>query len=410
MARYNYETIKTLAKDIGCKITDLIALAPQNDPFYTGTTGDIDKAQWFAGIWQKAGYSNGVHLRRVHYWCVSQDGLTMHDGQPYQNTDKCWKYLTQCSKMARYLGLVDIADVADHKNPDPVINARFWLDNDPEYEINIPELSDPEIDIYGIYEDYAQPYHLEVWCEKSTMNDVLEPVCRRYGANLATFEGEVSITACYQLIRRIEAGNKPVRIFYISDFDPAGNSMPVATARKVEYMLNKYGLTNDVKLKPVVLTAEQVTTYRLPRTPIKESEKRAASFENAFGTGAVELDALEALHPGQLAQIVTRAVSPYYDYGIAQEVNEQAEALRQAISQQVQAIVSRYQPQIEALQAMQDELRAIEMDASEYAVERAEAMDIEPVDGWLFDSTRAYVDQIGYYKAHKGQDSAIDAA
>ena len=56
---------------------------------------------------------------------------------------------------------------------------------------------------------------------------------------------------------------------------------------------------------------------------------------------------------------------------------------------------------------MQDELKAIEVDAREYAVERAEALDIEPVQGWLFDSTRAYVDQIGYYKAHKGQDSAI---
>ena len=36
----NYEQIKQLARDErDGKITDLIVLAPQNDPFYTGTLG-----------------------------------------------------------------------------------------------------------------------------------------------------------------------------------------------------------------------------------------------------------------------------------------------------------------------------------------------------------------------------------
>jgi hypothetical protein len=32
-----YEQIKQLAKQTGQRVTDLIPLAPQNDPFYTGT-------------------------------------------------------------------------------------------------------------------------------------------------------------------------------------------------------------------------------------------------------------------------------------------------------------------------------------------------------------------------------------
>jgi len=40
---------------------------------------------------------------------------------------------------------------------------------------------------------------------------------------------------------------------------------------------------------------------------------REQRFESTFGAGAVELDALEALHPGLLARIVRDHVSIYHD-------------------------------------------------------------------------------------------------
>ena len=92
----DYTTIKAAAKANGKPIRDYIVLAPQNDPFYAGTETDIKQAMWFADVWQQAGYQDGVHLRRVHYWCVSQSNLRMHNGKVYENTDKCWKYLCQC--------------------------------------------------------------------------------------------------------------------------------------------------------------------------------------------------------------------------------------------------------------------------------------------------------------------------
>jgi len=60
----DYRTIKDLAKDSGRSITDLIALAPQNDPFYVGTKGDIEKAEWFTEMWRRFGYGEGVHRLR----------------------------------------------------------------------------------------------------------------------------------------------------------------------------------------------------------------------------------------------------------------------------------------------------------------------------------------------------------
>ncbi len=400
---FDYDSIKVSAKNLGLRVTDLLALAPQNDPFYAGTPAGREQAQWFADIWKRARYFRGVHLRRVHYWIVSQSpAVLLPNGKPYENTENCWKYLDQASKMARYLSLIGLDDIIDNKNPPPHIYAPY-SDDTPTYSIETPEIDDPYIYIYGIENVNAQPYHLEVWCEKSTMNDVLLPVCQRYHANLATFEGEVSVTACKDLVRRIStSGGKPTRLWYISDFDPAGNSMPVAQSRKVEWVLQHEGHPFDVQIASLALTIEQIQQYSLPRPPIKETEKRAARFEEAHGEGAVELDALEALYPGVLARIVGEALSGYYSEAAERETAVQREALRQAISVQIEAITDRYSDEIEAIRGMIEELEQIEIDAGEYAVSRFEPTIYEP-DGWLFDSRRDYVTQIAHYKAHKGK-------
>src|SRR5207245_5643701 len=99
----------------------------------------------------------------------------------------------------------------------------------------------------------------------------------------------------------------------ISDFDPAGQSMPVAVSRKLEYFVRRSGLELDVRVFPVVLTLDQVQYYRLPRTPIKETERRRLGFELRHGEGAVELDALEALYPGELTSVLSQYIEEYYD-------------------------------------------------------------------------------------------------
>src|SRR5207244_12427132 len=102
------------------------------------------------------------------------------------------------------------------------------------------------------------------------------------------------------------------RILYVSDFDPAGQSMPVAVARKIEYFVRTLGLDVDVRVFPVVLTLDQIQYYRLPRTPIKETERRRTGFESRHGEGAVELDALEALYPGELTSVLSQYIEEYY--------------------------------------------------------------------------------------------------
>jgi hypothetical protein len=90
----------------------------------------------------------------------------------------------------------------------------------------------------------------------------------------------------------------------------------------------------DIKLTPLALTHAQVTTYELPRIPVKESDRRKPGFEERYGAGAVELDALEALRPGELAELVREAVAPYRGQRLAGRFYEVAREAQRAAEDQ----------------------------------------------------------------------------
>jgi hypothetical protein len=89
-----YEAIKALAAELGKvhgkrgrpkPIAELLAMSPNRDPFYAGKPAQRDRGEWFAALWQRFGYTTGVHLRRVHYRLVSvepgQPTRQRHDGE-----------------------------------------------------------------------------------------------------------------------------------------------------------------------------------------------------------------------------------------------------------------------------------------------------------------------------------------
>jgi hypothetical protein len=433
-APLRYSQLKSLAAELSRPASTLVALSPANDPFSI-TPGRRDGAQWFARIWKRLNLGSDVHLRRLHYAIVSQaKPLKMPNGTPYENTLEAWQALIRTSNDARYLDLVPAQDFVDRRNDEPLIYlsdecneaSLGTIYSEPHVEITSAQI--PALPTLHLTRPVIQqPYHVEVWCEKTSVNDVLEKVAVAYGCNIVTGAGELSQTACVNLVQRAEESGRPVRILYISDFDPAGQSMPVAVARKIEHRLHLKQLDLDIQVRPIALTAEQCREYRLPRTPIKETERRAERFEARFGEGATELDALEALRSGELRKIIEGEIERYFDVDLDDAVNDTATEIEDSITKITRSVHAKHRTKIKTLEAGWRQIakeharqiaawrkrakvvwHAVANDLRAQAPDPDEINWPEPADGYedddpLFDSTRDYVEQIDRYKAHQGK-------
>jgi hypothetical protein len=405
--RLDHAAIHALAKRLKRPAGTLIVLHPVNDPFHI-TPARQARAKWFEGLWHRYfPLRVRIHLRAIHYLLVVQKlPVKMPSGMQhdiYVNTERCWGDLIVAVRDARLLGLVPIEAFEDHRNDAPMVflpegadeAAAATIDQpdridvdleplepieseppalDPIDEVTIlgldyPGLLDmpasidppqqyetPEVDIPGPPVLTGSPpaikrpyFHIEFWAEKTSVNDVLMSVARPYGVNVVTGSGFASLTYCHNLIERAIRSGKPVRIFYISDHDPSGSNMPFATARTIEFLLYQRGLDLDIQLIPIVLTEQQCTDYDLPKKPIKESDKGKASFEERYGEGAVELDALEALRPGELRRILIEAIAPYQDPDFDDRMAEAAGDLDARLEEIAADVVAEHQQELDEL-------------------------------------------------------------
>jgi hypothetical protein len=372
----------------------------------------------------------------VHYVLISQKRpVQLPNGLPYENTIECWNSLIRSSNDARYLDLVPAEAFVDRRNSQPLL----YLSSDSQPATLHITFNEPFIEatdtsampylptLKCTAPTIAQLYHVELWCEKTTVNDVLERLAVRYDLNVVTGAGELSQTACVRLVERAAESGRPVRILYISDFDPAGQSMPVAVARKIQHRLLLRKVAADIQVRPIALTAEQCEQYRLPRTPIKETDRRKGGFEERHGGGATELDALEAIHPGELERIIKREIGRYYDATLADRVRERKAEIDRAVGAINARSHRRFRTQIEALQdewgaiATEHEhrladwreraepvWRAISDEIDEQALNPDEIDWPEPIAGDedndpLFDSTRDYIEQVDRFKDYQGK-------
>jgi hypothetical protein len=290
--------------------------------------------------------------------------------------------------------------------------------------MELPEVLElPELNLSGF--NAQERYLVEIWTEKSGQNDVLLPLARRYGVNLVNFDGECSESGCRDAIGRAIESRRPLRILYLSDFDPAGRSMPVASARKIEFWLRHNHPDLDVTVDPLALLPEQAEHYGLPRTPIKEGERRATKFEDRFGRGATEIDALEALHPGALHKIVEAGILRHLDPDLDDRERESRREIGQYIRQAEEEVHGRYREQVAAVQEEYLQLRQALADlrdraeglweqiaedlldeapyvgAGDVPQPRAEDDQLTP----LFDSGRDYLTQLDWYRRWQGRSS-----
>lgn len=421
----NHEQLKQSlieqGKQQGMTATELKVLS--RDPFFVGSTRDYEEAKWAAGLWDimMASRRKSLHLRGFHYWIQSQgipkpDGIKYAYGDPKTSKEeqdkapsKDWGFLLKASQTARYLGIGKWENLVDFKHPEPKDYDNYWVGSGLSKSGEIDIQTELNSKLEGLVNEFLQELlhnaprystegyqttHLEVWCEKNSMGFVIEPACRKYDACYQALVGQSSVEKVSmsfdRAVRAARAGKK-VRLFYISDYDRYGRSMVPAVARKIEYFKLSESVDMDIKVCSLALLEEQINKFKLPYAP-------------KHGEEVVELDALEAIHPGALGKIVEQALKPYYDSEKPAIVEAENRRIREQVRQMLEEKLQ--QPLQEAFAGID-----IEGFAGELSLADAINPEFEPPEpghdtddsdrSWVYDSKRSYWSQWNEYKKYK---------
>jgi gas vesicle protein len=302
-------------------------------------------------------------------------------------------------------------------------------------------LGGPTFEVSGYeYTSSLQPYVIEMWDEKSGDINTLRSVAWHYGINYQPGVGYASITNIKKMLRRTADHGKPVRILYVSDYDDAGQNMPVQVGRHSQFACWELAevakeVAPEIMVDNAALTKEQIDRLDLPPIP---------------GTNKTEIDALEALHPGELRRILAERIEELQDPDLGQKIQDTKAEAQESVRDQVNSIMEEHREKLEEIQREAEEvvdryrryyrmlgekmaeryrklgeryerhiadlkeeaeqehgeienaLESLEVDLPE--LPEAEVNGAEDTDRWLFDSRRDFLDQTLRFRRAKGME------
>ncbi len=239
-------------------------------------------------------------LRQLYYQLVAR-GIISNKPTEYK---KLGSLLTD----ARYAGIVDWEAIED----------RARVPKMPSEWENVAELIAAAKQSYRLPRWEGQDYYIELFTEKDALSSVLAPIAEKWHIHFCVNRGYTSATAMYDLGKRVSAqlnqGRKVV-VLYLGDHDPSGLDM----VRDIRVRLAEF-TGEDVEIKAIALTQEQIQTYAPPPNPAKTTDTRAKAYIEKYGATSWEVDALP---PEVMNELVNEAIGAFVDVEKMNEIIEQ---------------------------------------------------------------------------------------
>lgn len=221
-----------------CDLHDVTVMASITDPFRWDRGLAHKESRWFSKHLEEVAPGRSVHLRAVHYAMLGRS-FRLPNGNVYINTNENYMWPNNAAKSARWPGYVPFDRITDERNETPLIlvpedtrprSPQAWVSADA------PELSRWQLLPYVVTRGAVapQPFRLALIAEKSSAREELEPLARRYGAELLLPSGHLSDRIIYDLCRRGAKHGRPLVCLYATDCDPSGWSMPIVLAGKFQ--------------------------------------------------------------------------------------------------------------------------------------------------------------------------------
>jgi hypothetical protein len=307
---------------------ELTVLSAQVDPYRLDTPSGHRDGAWAAQQLARGfGRDRRTHWRGLHYSIVARGNVRKPDGEIFRNTEADWLWLSSVAgKAARWLGYIPFERIIDARNAEPIIHRKASIEVEAwvsvGIDVTIPDADDiePQPGASGFVA--RQAFCFVIFGEKTSLEDVLLPVAQAHEADLYLPSGEISDTLLHQIAKDASEDGRPLVMITVSDCDPAGYQMPVSIGRKLQALRDLLFPKLRFEVVPAALTVDQVRDLDLPSTPLRDTEKRADRWREAFGVEQTEIDALATLRPTVLREIVERAFDPYFDRTLKQRVDE----------------------------------------------------------------------------------------
>lgn len=243
-------------------------------------------------------------LRQLYYQLVSRDII------PNQKSE--YAKLSSLLVQGRMAGIVDWDAIEDRlRVPYLIYNVR-----------GITHAIEDTIDQYRLDRMKDQDVYIELWVEKDALSGVLKRITNHYHIRLMVNRGYSSCTAMHDAYERINEeidDGKTAVILYLGDHDPSGLDM----IRDIRKRLNTFGISDDdLKVKQIGLTMEQIEKFNPPPNPAKITDPRAKDYIAEHGNTSWEVD---ALNPDTLHKLVKDNVEKLIDVDAFDDVVNQEE-------------------------------------------------------------------------------------
>ena len=173
--------------------------------------------------------------------------------------------------------------------------------------------------MYRLDEWEHADHRVEVWCESRSLAGTVQRTCEELGVDLYPAGGFASDTFVYEAAQEIEYIGKPTVLLYLGDYDPAGLLIDQDIIRKLREHLPE----QDVELRRLAITAEQIEQYNLPTKPRKAGDRRRLDIAST-----VEAEALPA---GTLREMLRDAVDEYLPDGVRERTKRAEAAQRETL-------------------------------------------------------------------------------
>ena len=146
-------------------------------------------------------------------------------------------------------------------------------------------------------------YRSEVWCESRSIASVIQSDCNELAVALFPCGGFSSLSFVHQAAEQHNSDEsyKPLIIFYIGDYDPAGVLIDVALERELRLHLNP---NIDMQFVRIGINEHQIAEYDLPTKPRKASDIRSQQVASTVEAEAMPARVLRGLLREQIENLL----------------------------------------------------------------------------------------------------------